>query len=472
MNRAFWRPFLLIFCTVLILGILAWFIPACENKTLPIKKLNWFESIFTRNNKSLDVELAKHADSLHIESELTPLERFRDELKRSGHSGNVRIAYFGDSIIEGDLLTGKLRQLFQSSQGGNGIGFMPITSVSAGFRNTINHSFSRNWESISFMTSGRNDISLGISGFTFIPRGYYIVEKAIETEIDTLAFADSTIVETPPKKQNQRHYVNSNPWVSYSAVDALGGCKNFARIRLFYSQASDSSFVIASYDGGEPVKRSLRRGDGLQVLDLSPDTPVKSIRLEFSAYDPIHVYGVSLDQKSGVYVDSFTIRGYSGMYFQRIFEQTISEFQRSLDYDLVILHYGVNVSNQNTRDYGYYKRGMIRTLEHLKKGFPDIPIMLVSAHDRSIKLQGSYRTSPDIPILVNTQGEIALETGSAFWNLFQAMGGYNSMVKYVNSNPPLAQKDHTHFNRTGANYIAEMLYNTIMGIDEIPPLPQ
>jgi lysophospholipase L1-like esterase len=105
---------------------------------------------------------------------------------------------------------------------------------------------------------------------------------------------------------------------------------------------------------------------------------------------------------------------------------------------------------------------MSKSVQHLREGFGDTPILLISAHDRSIKLEGSYRTSPDIPILVNTQGEIAIENGCAFWNLFAAMGGYNSMVNYVHSNPPLAQKDHTHFNRTGANHIADLLFDTLM----------
>ena len=34
----------------------------------------------------------------------------------------VRIAYYGDSYIEGDILTGDLRELFQQTYGGSGVG--------------------------------------------------------------------------------------------------------------------------------------------------------------------------------------------------------------------------------------------------------------------------------------------------------------------------------------------------------------
>ncbi|HOU72947.1 MAG TPA: hypothetical protein PLB85_06150, partial [Candidatus Syntrophosphaera sp.] len=73
----------------------------------------------------------------------------------------------------------------------------------------------------------------------------------------------------------------------------------------------------------------------------------------------------------------------------------------------------------------------------------------------------SYQTSPDIPILVQTQSQLAAETGSAFWNLYQAMGGYNSMIGYVNASPRLAAKDYTHFTRAGADKLARMLHKVL-----------
>ncbi|MDD2331021.1 MAG: hypothetical protein PHI68_00055 [Candidatus Cloacimonetes bacterium] len=464
MNRAFWRPFILIACTILILGAIALLLPDSDSGFFPIKKMHWFDSLKRLGKPSIDEVLSQKADSLHIETVLTPLEIFQNELAKyeKNQSGSIRIAYFGDSIIEGDLITGRLRHLLQQKYGGTGLGFMPITSISAGFRPTINHTFAKNWEAISFMSNRRQDISLGISGFTFIPRSYYLIEKAIETEIDTLAVTDSTAVEEQPKPEIQRNYVSSPPWVRYRAVDTEGGAAWFDRIRLFYSNASDSSYVLCSLDGNPSQKHHLQRGKGVQMLDLSSGAQVKNVYLEFNAQDPIHVYGVSLDQSNGAYVDSYTIRGFSGMYFNRIWEQSLRDFHKFLDYDLVILHYGVNVSNSKVKDYSYYKKGMSQSVQHIQKALGETPILLISAHDRSIKLEGSYRTSPDIPILVNSQGEIAIENDCAFWNLFSAMGGYNSMVDYVHRNPPLAQKDHTHFNRTGANHIADMLYKNLM----------
>ena len=46
--------------------------------------------------------------------------------------------------------------------------------------------------------------------------------------------------------------------------------------------------------------------------------------------------------------------------------------------------------------------------------------------------------------LLETQKDIAKQKGVAIWSLFDAMGGENSMPKWVNANPPLAFKDYVH----------------------------
>ena len=104
---------------------------------------------------------------------------------------------------------------------------------------------------------------------------------------------------------------------------------------------------------------------------------------------------------------------------------------------------------------------MLATMRHLQQTLPGVPILLIGAHDRGVKIDGRVQTSPDIPLLVSVQSEVARETGCAFWNLFEAMGGHDSMLAYVNSSPPLAGKDYTHFTRAGAKRIGAKLHRLI-----------
>lgn len=478
MNRDFFRPALLVLLAVIFTGVLAWLLPAWSNDFFSIRKMKWFTAL-----KAPVVEtdsLLQSAEPIeHTQKELRPFIKeiasmemlpgatpLFDRTTFSKHRKQVRIAYYSDSIIEGDLLTAPLRYSMQNVYGGSGVGMMPITSIVSGFRQTIRHDFSKNWETISFMSHGKNDVSLGITGYTFIPRPYYLAQQSIEVNpADTLFVADSLASSKikEAKTETARFYVDYNPWVEYKAVDIAGGAESFDQIRLFYSHASDSSNIRVSYDSGSYQTICLREGTELQELDLSPTSPVKAIKIEFAAYDPIRVYGVSFDSNKGIFVDNYPIRGYSGMYFQRIHSNVLSEFQKYLDYRLVVLQYGGNISNPKVTDYSNYKTAMIRTIRHLQESLDNVPILIVSVQDRSIKDSAGYKTSPDVPLLVKAQSEVAAETGCAFWNLYEAMGGYNSMPGYVNQNPPWAGKDYTHFTRRGADHLAELLLDFLKG---------
>lgn len=61
---------------------------------------------------------------------MTPFYRALDEL--AANPRLVRIAYFGDSFIEADILTADLRAMLQERYGGCGVGFVTITSMTSG----------------------------------------------------------------------------------------------------------------------------------------------------------------------------------------------------------------------------------------------------------------------------------------------------------------------------------------------------
>lgn len=125
-----------------------------------------------------------------------------DELAKAPRP--VRIAYFGDSFIEADILTADLREMLQQKYGGCGVGFVTITSMTSGFRPTVRHSFS-GWESHSVMDSVFFDRSkLGVSGHYFIPNtGAYVElrgQKNYASRLDTCQRASifSITVAQPP----------------------------------------------------------------------------------------------------------------------------------------------------------------------------------------------------------------------------------------------------------------------------------
>ncbi len=89
---------------------------------------------------------------------------FQLETKKEG---NVRIAYFGDSMTDGDLIVKDFRTYLQEKFGGQGVGFVNITSESASSRSSITHEFSGNWKTQSYLKVKRPSNPFGVNGHVF-----------------------------------------------------------------------------------------------------------------------------------------------------------------------------------------------------------------------------------------------------------------------------------------------------------------
>lgn len=80
----------------------------------------------------------------------------------------MRVAFLGDSFIEGDIVVADFRSGMQERFGGRGVGFVPVTSVAAQFRPTIEQK-AEGWTTWSMLTDHHHRYTL--SGMTFEPKG-------------------------------------------------------------------------------------------------------------------------------------------------------------------------------------------------------------------------------------------------------------------------------------------------------------
>ena len=80
----------------------------------------------------------------------------------------------------------------------------------------------------------------------------------------------------------------------------------------------------------------------------------------------------------------------------------------------------------------------------------------------SVKENGEYTTYSNLEPVRDALKKAALESGCAFWDMYEAMGGRNSMPSWVFADPPLAISDFVHFNPRGARIIGEMFYNAFI----------
>ncbi|MFM9029056.1 MAG: GDSL-type esterase/lipase family protein [Bacteroidota bacterium] len=377
------------------------------------------------------------------------LIRFFQKLSsvKSG-GGKVRIAYFGDSMIEGDLLTADLRSMFQEKFGGRGVGFVPITSVVASFRSTIRHTFYDDWKEIDFNSKERKSHALPPSGHVFVVGSRDSLENQNQEPVE---------VATEQKKQEA-------PWVLYQSSSSYKSLSHFQDIRLFYGNATAAELKVdVSLDKNEPLTISLEGSSVMNVVTLNKGVPADKVRMSFMSNAPVDIYGCSFESDSGVFIDNYAFRGTSGAQLTSLPVSVTNEFDRIMQYDLVVLEYGLNVSDQNTTDVTWYVNNMIKSVNHIRACFPAADILLIGAPDKGYKNdEGEIVTQPSIPLLVEAQRTIAKNTGIVFWDLYSAMGGYNTMKSWAEATPPLAGKDYTHMSQGGARKVAQLLFDELM----------
>ncbi len=347
------------------------------------------------------------------------LDSFFVDLKSlSENKQKIRIAWFGDSMIEGDLITQDFRKLMQKQFGGNGVGFVPVTSPVAQFRQTIRQTFSDDWTVYNFIKRPPDGIKLGISGNTFISG-----EKS---------------------------------WVEFKGTRMY---PLFSEVRLICRQCEQNSLMVISDSLNFLMPEHIV--GNLQDISMPIAKPIKSIKFQFEKSN-CEIHGVYLDNGDGIYVDNFSFRGNSGIPLSTIPFSELTEIGKKENYRLVILSYGLNVVAHDVKKYSWYKASFAKTLAYIKAAFPDASILLMSVGDKSYRDEDGYKTEPDIPIFVNMQKQLAASGGVTFWNLYEAMGGYNSMVKWAEGNPKLANLDYTHPNFAGGRKIAQLIFDDIM----------
>lgn len=338
-------------------------------------------------------------------------------------SGSVRIAYFGDSMIDGDMIVQDIRKMYQDQFGGQGVGFVSITSESASSRATIKHEFSPNWKTQSYLKTKNPIAPFGVNGHVF--------------------FANDSIQSTWAKfKASNYKYLTqlNNP-------------------TLFYGKSSNREAMISYVIGKDTIYKKLNPINKLNTLKLADN--LKNLKVNFINAENIPIYGFNFDDGNGVHVDNFSNRGNSGLPISLFDVSLMQEFDAKLKYDLVVLHYGTNVLNYGSYDYSWYEKRMAKVVQHIKKCFPSVAILIISTADKSSKYDLQMKTDSAVIPLAKAQKKYAIKSEAGFVNLYTLMGGNGSMVQWVEAEPSMANKDYTHFNYLGSIKIAKLIYGEI-----------
>ena len=353
------------------------------------------------------------------------LNRFYEKLYKleAEKKGQVRIAYFGDSMTDGDLIVQDIRSDLQDKYGGEGVGFVSITSLSASSRYSVSHQYSKNWTTQSYIKVKKPMAPFGIDGQVFFTGK------------------------------------SGNHWVKYRA-QGIKHAYTLNNPTLFYGRSNNSNAYITYKIGKDTIRKDLAPSALLNTVRLSGS--IKALEVKFHNADSIPFYGFNFDNGYGIHIDNYSMRGNSGLPLSVLSTGMMNTLDSKLgSYDLIILQYGANVLSVGAKSFDWYERNMTRVVEHLHKCFPNADILIISTADKATKIDEIMKTDPGVYILLKAQKNYARKTGSGFINLFSLMGGDGSMAKWVDEHH-LAGKDYTHFTAGGAKKIAGFIHDELI----------
>jgi lysophospholipase L1-like esterase len=224
----------------------------------------------------------------------------------------------------------------------------------------------------------------------------------------------------------------------------------------------------------EPVLYELYTDDNLADADFLPvsnelkiiqwhfDQSPDKLKLSFKGSMSPDFYGIAFDGEGGVAVDNIPMRGSAGLVFTKIDQNLLKQMFDSLNVKMLILQFGGNVVPYIAENYSYYEKWFTGQLKSLKQLCPDITILVVGVSDMSVKEKDRFVTYPYLEEIRDALKTASFNAGCAYWDMFEAMGGRNSMPSWVFAEPSLATSDFVHFNERGARVIAEMFYNAFI----------
>lgn len=333
----------------------------------------------------------------------------------------VRVAYYGDSFIEADILVADLRENMQATYGGCGVGWIDAGNDLEQYKRSIQTEFSGMDEHMVMKAQNYNVAEAGIAERYYTTGGSASVTlKATKTFPHAAHWTNSTFYFRPLGQTTVKGKTDANPWLSWT----------------------------------------FNESGSLQKTEI----PGRAAMAKFTVNGPAILFGAALEGNDGITIDNFSMRGSTGTTLANIPDNTLREFNAIRPYDLIILQFGVNAvkDNSTTKDMRDYLAQMRNVIRKFRRCYPQASILVVSTPDRGSKEGGA--TMPNIKALEGYQKELAAEEKVGFYSLFHAMGGEGSMAKLHDRG--MSSSDYVHVSHGGGKIIARQMFNSFVAAEK------
>ena len=358
-------------------------------------------------------------------------------LKNKLRQGVCQIVHYGDSQIEGDRITGYVRNRLQLAFNGGGPGFFPIKVVYN--QNSIDITTSGNWVRYAFFDRKQRR-KVGHDMYGLFATYSRFTSYAKDTTGLSMSKAIFTIKPSAKSYARLQHYT---------------------KFGLHYGNAI-GKVKIKVYENGNIIKTDSLISDGkYHNYKLNFATTPKELKIELEARVSPDFYGVTLDADTGVRMDNVAMRGEAGRIFTRMNYENYRQMSVDRQPDLFIFQYGGNTipymkTEQQLREY---VEGLIFNMKWVKRANPNAMFMLLGPGDMTTSRNGQRLTYPFLPKLNDLMKEECMKNDVAYFSMYEAMGGENSMISWVKQG--MAASDYVHFSPKGTKLISEVFYQCL-----------
>lgn len=415
-------------------------------------------SIELKAQKALEIANADTNRIFFPNAERDALDAFFESLTRIPETKEqVRIIHYGDSQIEEDRISSYLRREFQAKFGGGGLGIVSARPIGGSM--SASHAYSNNWKRYTaFSLTGEpiDNRRYGAYGITCKYVGNVRDKNFPQVEEDTTA-KDNVVADEPFEFMDKnRGYVTIRP-------NDKNNPKLFEydRVRVFLGNVQENIKLNVVTDKGqyqENISAGLDYKDYTFAFNESPS----SVSVTFSGGSSPEVYGISLESSWGVVLDNIAMRGSDGSVFVKFQQNLAKSMFSDLNPKLIILQYGGNAmpvisSVKVAKSYG---KQLTNSINFLRKYCPNVSILFIGPSDMCKTVKGQLQTYPMMETMIKELKNVCKENNVAFFSMYDAMGGKNSMIQWVKEG--WAVSDYIHFNRKGAEKMSEILFKYLM----------
>jgi lysophospholipase L1-like esterase len=358
-------------------------------------------------------------DYAYFDKFFTKLEKART-LSKAMH-----VLHYGDSQIEMDRISSVFRQHLQEVFSGEGAGIVPPiqTIPTVSIRQSYSGSLSR----------------YVVYGDTSQPRASHRRYGLLANLAQLNGFATISLAASGYKQAQER-------------------TKKFSRLVLILGN-NEAGFTATCQSQSFSIKDAKKN---VSTITWNFDQPVPRTSIDLRG--KAEIYGISMEGKSGVTVANIPLRGCSGTIFTRIDSLTLAQCYEQMNVGMIILQFGGNmmpqINSQKTIDK--YMESIAKQIRYLNRLRPDAMILFIGPSDLSKRINGTMQTYPYLPALNEALKETVTKNGGTYWDMFNVMGGENSMISWVKHSPAWAGGDYVHFTEAGANQIATILSDAFM----------